>query len=185
MYCHKCGNKLVKGASFCSYCGTKVEFSFDNNDNAIESEQLLDVVPNNIEPPPKQNNSNNEELVNENKGKSFFERLKPKVQMVGWLILVLGGGAVAKVIGRNVSKSYISQYGPGVVLSYAVPGLICGLLFGVIPYALLKKRKDVEIRDCYLIFLISGILGIYGGIPFSIGGALVLSLIVFLMTRSE
>ena len=185
MYCHKCGNKLVKGATFCSYCGTRVEFAFDNDDNAIESKQSLDIVSSNIEPPPKQNNSLNENIVNENKGESFFEKVKSKAQTIGWFILVLTGAAGAKVIGRNVSKSYISQYGPGVVLSYAVPGLICGVLFGVIPYALLKKRKDVKLKDCYLIFLINGLLGVYGGIPFSIGGALVLSVIVFLITRNE
>ena len=185
MYCHKCGNKLVKGATFCSYCGTRVEFDFDNNDNPIESKQSSDMVPNNIESPPKHKITTNEDIVNENKGKTFFEKIKPKVQTIGWLFLVLVGGAVAKVIGRNVSKSYISKYGPGVVLSYAVPGLICGVLFGVIPYVLLKKRKDVKLKDCYLIFLINGLLGVYGGIPFSIGGALVLSVIVFLITRNE
>ena len=31
MYCHKCGNKLVKGATFCSYCGTRVEFAFEEH----------------------------------------------------------------------------------------------------------------------------------------------------------
>ena len=46
MYCHKCGNKLVKGATFCSYCGTRVEFDLNIMvDGNRESDETGIMVP--------------------------------------------------------------------------------------------------------------------------------------------
>lgn len=190
MYCHKCGNKLVKSATFCSYCGTKVEFAFDNTDNAIKSEQLLDLVSSSLESPSKQNSSQNETIENNRKANVILEKIKSKAQTIGWFVLVLIGAGAAKVIGRGfargqLSRLHLSDYDPMLIVSYAVPGFICGLIFGFIPYIIYKKRSDVAIKDCLLIFLVNGILGLYGGIPYSIGGAIVLSLIVFAMTKKE
>lgn len=191
MYCHKCGNKLVKNATFCSYCGTKVEFAFDNTDNDIAMKQpSMETIPNDDISPKQKIDSKNESIWSNSKIKVILEKLKPQAKTVGWFIIVLLGASLAKMIGRGSARNlhsrlHLSNYDPMVILSYAVPGFICGLIFGLIPYIIYKKRSNVEVKDCLLIFLGNGVLGLYGGIPYSIGGAIVLSLIVFLMTRNE
>ena len=83
MYCHKCGNKLVKGATFCSYCGTKVEFAFDNADNAIKSGQSLDFVSSSTESTSTQKDYQNENIENNQKANVMFEKIKSKAQIIG------------------------------------------------------------------------------------------------------
>ena len=66
------------------------------------------------------------------------------------------------------------------VLTYAVPGLLCGLLAGLIPFYLLKQRGNDNPKYSLRrwIFIISGIAGLIGGISFSIGAAVILSVYV-------
>ena len=192
MFCHKCGNKLVKDATFCSYCGTKVEFAFTDADNNTNTKQpTMETTSNDGETTSKQViEQNNESVWSNNKKRAIWENIKSKAKTFGWFIMILLAASLAKMIGRGYAKNllsslHLSNYDPMVIISYAVSGFVCGLIFGLIPYIIYKKRSNVEVKDCLLIFLVNGVLGLYGGIPYSFGGAILLSLIVLLISKNK
>ncbi len=186
MFCHKCGNRLVNAATFCSYCGTKVEFPSNNSEPTQSSTEVsLDKEHYNMIDNHSETTSYSTIEESNTKLNSYWEKIKSYSKTVFWFILVLILGGLAKAVGRTMARSTIANKDLMLLLSYAIPGFIVGLLFAIIPAVILKKKKEADKKKNIIIFIFNGLLGLYGGIPFALGGAIILSLIVVFIQKNK
>lgn len=182
MYCHKCGKQLFQNAEYCSYCGTKTpvcseqaQEDFQSNtvkehDNSLDSEEIhaTDAVKSS-DSDEKHNDDDDDEKPTTFLSKAIY------------VIVTL----IALTFIKVVTRSIIHDNNALQVLSYAVPGFICGIVIGIVAYIILIKCSDIDNKVWHIAVIlgVSGIMGLIGGIPFAIGGSVISSIIIFIVAK--
>ena len=179
MFCHKCGKELLNDAQFCSYCGTKIEIPISNNDTNIKLNSPM-IADENIDMKEIHTSNNNQ---NEKRDNTKLEWLWNKIKSGSSILLLVLCLAFSKVVGRMIASDRNTMR----FLSYAIPGLLCGVLFGIIPYVVLIKCTSFEKKKSYLVMILlgGGIAGLIGGLMFSVPYAVILSVIIFALHKID
>lgn len=188
MFCYKCGKELLDNASFCSYCGTKVEIPLEkeepvkNEDKSIATEdksivtedKSATIVTESIS--TKESADSHQDKLNEPDNKENSHSKNRWGIVTGIIIMV-----IAKVFGKAIAHDRSAMR----FLSYAIPGLVCGLLLGIIPYVVLIKCTSFEHKTSYLVMILlgGGIVGLIGGLMFAVPYAIILSVAIFALHK--
>lgn len=182
MYCHKCGKPLFQNAEYCSYCGTKTpvcseqaqEDSQSNNveehDTSLDLEEIHTIDAVKLSDLDEKNNDDD----NDEKPTTFLSKAI-------YVIVTLISLIFIKVIVRSIVHDKNTLQ----VLSYAVPGFISGIVIGIVAYIILIKCSDIDNKIWHIAVIlgVSGVMGLIGGIPFAIGGSIVSSVVVFIISK--
>lgn len=177
MFCHKCGKELLNDAQFYSYCGTKIEIPISNNDaNSVLNPPRISEDNNDMKEIHDSNNNQNEKRDN-----TKLEWLWNKIKSGMGILLFVLFAAFSRVVGRMIASDRNAMR----FLSYAIPGFVCGVLLGIIPYVVLIKCTSFEHKTSYLVMILlgGGIVGLIGGLMFAAPYAVILSVIIFALHK--
>ena len=141
MFCEKCGKELHKDASFCSYCGAKVERYDEVKHNTISIER------------------NDAADCADSSSQSIFKKILSGLGTVVSLFIFLLAATIGKQIVHDPSAVR--------VLSYVLPGVLVGGVFSLIAHFIYGKYSDNTKTSVklmiWIIPLVAGVIvGVYG-----------------------
>lgn len=158
MFCEKCGKELHEGASFCSFCGLKVELPVSSiPEDKIEEPTKIEISP-----------------VQEEQPASSSSVVKKILSGIGTVVSFLLF-ATAAVIGKEIAHNGSAAR----VISYTLPGILTGCVVAGILCAIYSNRQEkTSMAPKVIMWCVSigaGLLaGIYGAIFLGILGAIII-----------
>lgn len=138
MYCEKCGKELHDGASFCSFCGRKVESYHIHDEEPYDKRQ--------------------EDISTQRNTNGFMRgRIRNGLKTLATIFILALAATIGKLVVHEPSVSK--------VLSYTLPGVLTGcVVAGIMCMFYSRQKKVVSSLGKWGIWIVSIVGGIIAGV---------------------